>query len=54
MKITYSHVDPEFHAIIEHEAERHAEKLNRILKRYAPDLVLFARLAGKNAAQDGI
>jgi ribosome-associated translation inhibitor RaiA len=41
MKITYSHVDPEYHAIIEHEVERHAEKLNRILKRYAPDLVLL-------------
>jgi ribosome-associated translation inhibitor RaiA len=41
MKITYSHVDPEYHAIIEHEVERHAEKLNRILKRYAPDLVVL-------------
>jgi ribosome-associated translation inhibitor RaiA len=39
MKITYSHVDPEYHAIIEHEVARHAAKLNRILKRYAPDLV---------------
>jgi len=41
MKITYSHVDSEFHAIIEHETARHAAKLNRILKRYAPDLVLL-------------
>ena len=41
MKITYSHVDPEFHAIVEHEVARHAAKLNRILKRYAPDLVLL-------------
>ena len=40
-KNTYSHVDPEHHAIIEHEVERHAEKLNRILKRYSPDLVLL-------------
>jgi ribosome-associated translation inhibitor RaiA len=39
MKITYSHIEPEFHSIIEHETERHAQKLNRILKRYAPDLV---------------
>jgi ribosome-associated translation inhibitor RaiA len=41
MKITYSHVDPEYHAIIEHEVARHTAKLNRILKRYAPDLVLL-------------
>jgi ribosome-associated translation inhibitor RaiA len=41
MKITYSHVDPEFRAIIEHETERHAAKLNRILKRYSPDLVVL-------------
>ena len=41
MKITYSHVDPEFRAIIEHETERHAASLNRILKRYSPDLVVL-------------
>jgi ribosome-associated translation inhibitor RaiA len=41
MKITYSHVDPEFRVIIEHETERHAATLNRILKRYAPDLVVL-------------
>src|SRR5271170_3138780 len=41
MKITYSQVDPEYHAIIEHEVARHAAKLSRILKRYAPDLVLL-------------
>jgi len=41
MRITYSHVDPEFHAIIEHEVARHAAKLNRILKRYSPDLVVL-------------
>jgi len=41
MKITYSHVDPEFRAIIEHETERHAATLNRILKRYSPDLVVL-------------
>ncbi|MFZ3215081.1 MAG: hypothetical protein WA192_03385 [Candidatus Acidiferrales bacterium] len=39
MKITYSHVQAEFHTVVEHETERHAAKLNRILKRYAPDLV---------------
>jgi ribosome-associated translation inhibitor RaiA len=41
MKITYSHVETEYHAIIEHEVARHAAKLNRILKRYSPDLVLL-------------
>jgi ribosome-associated translation inhibitor RaiA len=41
MKITYSHVDAEFRAIIEHETERHAATLNRILKRYSPDAVLL-------------
>jgi ribosome-associated translation inhibitor RaiA len=41
MKITYSHVEAEHHAIIEHETARHAAKLDRILKRYSPDLVLL-------------
>jgi ribosome-associated translation inhibitor RaiA len=39
MKITYSHIEPQFQTDIEHETERHAEKLNRLLKRYAADLV---------------
>ena len=39
MKITYSHVEPEFREAIDHETTRHAEKLNRLLKRYNPDLV---------------
>ena len=39
MKITYSHIEPEFQTDIEHETERHAQKLNRLLKRYAADLV---------------
>jgi ribosomal subunit interface protein len=41
MKITYSHIEAEFRETIEHETERHTEKLNRLLKRYAPDLVLL-------------
>jgi ribosome-associated translation inhibitor RaiA len=41
MKITYRHVEAEYHAIVEHETARHATKLNRILKRYSPDLVLL-------------
>jgi ribosome-associated translation inhibitor RaiA len=39
MKITYSHIELEFRIPIEHETERHAEKLNRLLKHYAADLV---------------
>lgn len=39
MKITYNHIDQEFRITIQHETERHAAKLNRILKRYDPELV---------------
>ena len=39
MKITYSHIEPEFQEAIEHETERHAQKLNRLLKHYAADVV---------------
>ena len=39
MKITYSHIELEYRVPIEHETERHAEKLNRLLKHYAVDLV---------------
>ncbi len=39
MKITYSHIEQGYRITIEHETERHTDKLNRILKRYDPDLV---------------
>jgi ribosomal subunit interface protein len=39
MKITYSHIEVGYRLTIEHETQRHTEKLNRILKRYDPDLV---------------
>jgi ribosome-associated translation inhibitor RaiA len=39
MKITYSHIELEYRITIEHETERHADKLNRLLKHYAVDLV---------------
>jgi ribosomal subunit interface protein len=39
MKVTYSHIEPEFQVAIEHETERHAEKLNRLLKHYSADVV---------------
>jgi ribosomal subunit interface protein len=41
MKITYSHIEAEFRQEIEKEARHHVEKLNRLLKRYAPDLVVL-------------
>ena len=41
MKITYSHIEPEFRQAIEVESQRHIEKLKRLLKRYAPDLVVL-------------
>jgi ribosomal subunit interface protein len=41
MKITYSNIQTEFRHAIEVEAEHHIEKLKRLLKRYAPDLVLL-------------
>jgi ribosomal subunit interface protein len=41
MKITYSHIEPEFRQAVERESPRHIEKLNRLLKRYAPDLVIL-------------
>jgi ribosomal subunit interface protein len=39
MKISYSHIQTEFREAIDHEAERHIQKLGRLLKRYNGDLV---------------
>jgi ribosomal subunit interface protein len=39
MKITYSQIEAEARESIEKECARHIEKLNRLLKRYDPDLV---------------
>jgi ribosome-associated translation inhibitor RaiA len=41
MKIIYSHIEVEFRQAVENEAQRHIVKLNRLLKRYAPDLVVL-------------
>lgn len=41
MKIIYSHIEAEFRQVVETESQRHIEKLNRLLKRYAPDLVVL-------------
>jgi ribosomal subunit interface protein len=39
MKITYSNIEADFRKPIDDEAAHHIEKLNRLLKRYAPDSV---------------
>ncbi|MGH9690612.1 MAG: HPF/RaiA family ribosome-associated protein [Candidatus Acidiferrales bacterium] len=39
MKITYSNIDADCRKAVEKEFVRHVEKLNRLLKRYAADLV---------------
>ena len=39
MNVAYSQIDIEFRESVEKECERHVEKLNRILKRYAPDAI---------------
>ena len=39
MKITYTHIEAEVRVTITQEFERHIEKLNKLLARYAPDLV---------------
>jgi ribosomal subunit interface protein len=39
MKITYTRIEAEVRISITQEFERHIEKLNKLLARYAPDLV---------------
>lgn len=39
MKISFSHVQEEIRVHFEQVTERHVAKLERLLKRYAPDLV---------------
>jgi ribosome-associated translation inhibitor RaiA len=41
MKVAYRHIEPESQLAVEIESKRHVEKLNRLLKRYAPDLVVL-------------
>jgi ribosome-associated translation inhibitor RaiA len=41
MKITYSHVAPEYRKAIEDDFERHIDKLNRLLQHYEADSVLL-------------
>jgi ribosomal subunit interface protein len=39
MRIFYSNIEPEHRKVIDEEAAHHIEKLNRLLKRYDPDLI---------------
>jgi ribosome-associated translation inhibitor RaiA len=39
MKISYSNIHSELREEVEKQSQRHLEKLNRLLKSYAPDLV---------------
>lgn len=39
MKIAYRNIHPQVQALIEKDFAHHVEKLNRLLKRYSPDLV---------------
>jgi len=41
MKVSYSQIENGARESIEKEFDRHIEKLNRLLKRYDPDLVLL-------------
>jgi ribosomal subunit interface protein len=39
MKITYRNIDAEHRQAVQDDFGRHVEKLNRLLKKYSPDLV---------------
>jgi ribosomal subunit interface protein len=39
MKITYSHIEVEVRKVVEPDVKHAIEKLQKLLKRYAPDLV---------------
>ena len=41
MTITYSNIDADVRRFVEDESAHFIEKLNRLLKRYSPDLVLL-------------
>lgn len=47
MKISYSHVHSDLRKEIEEESQHHVEKLNRLLKRYSPDLVQLHGTLGR-------
>jgi ribosomal subunit interface protein len=54
MKISYSHVHDEIHREIDDEAKSHLEKLERLLKRYDPDLVQLHGSLEKQAHKDDL
>lgn len=48
MKITYSNIEPETRIFVESESRHSIEKLNRLLKKYSPDLVLLHGSLGRS------
>jgi ribosomal subunit interface protein len=54
MKSSYSHVHDEIHREIDDEAKSHLEKLERLLKRYDPDLVQLHGSLEKQAHKDDL
>jgi ribosome-associated translation inhibitor RaiA len=50
LSISYKNVEP--HKPAEQEVEHYANKLNRILKSYEPDLVILHGVFSKNAHRD--
>ena len=54
MKITFSNIEADFRDSIEKEFARHIGKLNRLLKRYAPDLVQLHSSIEKTPHKQGV
>ena len=50
LSISYKHVDS--HEAIEKDVDRHAAKLNKLLKTYAPDLVQLHCVFGTNTHKE--
>lgn len=48
MKITYSHIEPEARKFIEEISKHSIEKLDRMLKKYPPDVVLLHGTLGRS------
>ncbi|HUJ32172.1 MAG TPA: HPF/RaiA family ribosome-associated protein [Candidatus Acidoferrum sp.] len=53
MKISYSNIHAGLRKEMEHESKHHIEKLNRLLKRYSPDLVKLHGILGKTPRKAG-
>lgn len=49
MKISYSNVHAELRKEIDEESQHHVEKLNRLLKKYSPDLISLHGCLDRNS-----